>query len=145
MPPQRQGDPYRWLWGTPLHISPHNSSTIYIGAQVLLRSTDRGDHWTEISPDLSSNDKTKILPETESGVPGGIPWFAITSIAESPLTKGVIWAGTSDGKVQVTRNDGAAWTDTTARIAAVGGRVDVYVSRVRASTSAAEAHCSGAI
>jgi len=132
--PQRsEGDPYRFQWATPLHISPHNSSTIYAGAQVLLRSTDRGDHWTEISPDLSTNDKTRIIRESEGGVPGGIPWFAITSISESPVTKGVIWAGTSDGKVQVTRNDGAAWTDATAKITAAGGRVDAYVSRVRAS------------
>ena len=70
---------------------------------MLLRSTDRGDHWTEISPDLSTNDRSKILPESEGGVPGGIPWFAISSISESPVTTGVIWAGTSDGKVQVTR------------------------------------------
>jgi hypothetical protein len=136
-PPRTQGDPYRFQWATPLHISPHDSRVIYIGAQVLLRSTDRGAHWTEISPDLSTNDTSKILRESEGGVPGGIPWFAITSISESPITKGVIWAGTSDGKVQVTRNDGGAWTDATARITAAGGRVDGYVSRVRASAHAA--------
>ena len=133
--PQRpQGDPYRFQWITPLHISPHDSSVIYAGAQVLLRSADRGATWTEISPDLSSNDKTRILPESEGGLPGGIPWFAITSISESPLTRGVIWAGTSDGKVQFTRNDGGAWTDVTARITAAGGREDAYVSRLRASS-----------
>jgi hypothetical protein len=104
---------------------------------MLLRSTDRGDHWTEISPDLSTNDAPRILRESEGSVPGGIPWFAITTIAESPVTKGLIWVGTSDGKVQMTRNDGAAWTDMTAKIAAVGGRVDAYVSRVRASSHAA--------
>src|SRR6185436_6855137 len=81
-PVRASGEPYRWLWGTPIALSPHDSKTVYIGAQVLLRSTDRGDHWTEISPDLSANDKSRILPETESGVPGGIPWFAITSISE---------------------------------------------------------------
>jgi hypothetical protein len=136
--PQRaEGDPYRFQWATPIAISPHNSSTIYAGAQFLLRSTDRGDHWTEISPDLSSNDKSRIIRESEGGVPGGIPWFAITSISESPVTKGVIWAGTSDGKVQVTRNDGGAWTDTTAKITVVGGREDAYVSRVRASSHVA--------
>jgi photosystem II stability/assembly factor-like uncharacterized protein len=136
--PQRaQGDPYRFQWITPIHISPHDSKVIYAGAQFLLRSTDRGDHWTEISPDLSTNDKSRIIRESEGGVPGGIPWFAITSIAESPITQGVIWAGTSDGKVQVTRDDGTSWTDTTARITAAGGRVDAYVSRVRASSHVA--------
>jgi photosystem II stability/assembly factor-like uncharacterized protein len=136
--PQRpQGDPYRFQWITPLHISPHNSSVIYAGAQMLLRSTNRGDTWTEISPDLSTNDKTRILRESEGGVPGGIPWFAITSISESPVAKGVIWAGTSDGKVQVTQNDGGAWTDRTKIVTSAGGREDGYVSRVRASVHSA--------
>jgi photosystem II stability/assembly factor-like uncharacterized protein len=129
--------PYRWLWSTPIAISPHDPKVIYAGAQMLLRSTDRGDHWAEISPDLGTNDQSRIMRESEGSVPGGIPWFAITSISESPITKGVIWAGTSDGKVQVTRNDGGAWTDVTAKIAAAGGREDVYVSRVRASSFAA--------
>jgi hypothetical protein len=137
VPVRQQGDPYRWLWEPPVFISPHNSSVIYAGAQVLLRSTDRGDHWTEISPDLSTNDASKIMRESEGSVPGGIPWFAICSISESPLTAGLIWAGTSDGKVQVTRNTGATWTDATKRIAAVGGREEAYVSRVRASAHAA--------
>jgi len=97
--------PYRFLWEPPVSISPHNPQTIYAGAQMLLKSSDRGDHWTEISPDLSSHPADKIFPESEGGVPGGIPWFAITSISESPMTKGLIWAGTSDGKVQVTRDD----------------------------------------
>jgi hypothetical protein len=54
--------------------------------RMLLRSTDRGEHWTEISPDLSTNPADKILPSSEGGVPGGIPWFAISSISESPKT-----------------------------------------------------------
>ena len=136
-PRRAEGDPYRFQWITPLQISSHDPKVIYAGAQFLLRSTDRGDHWTEISPDLSTNDKSRILPESEGGVPGGIPWFAITAIAESPMTKGVIWAGTSDGKVQLTRNDGGAWTDVTATITAAGGREDAYVSRVRSSSHVA--------
>jgi hypothetical protein len=129
--------PYRFLWATPFHISPHNGSVVYTGAQVLLRSMNRGDTWTEISPDLSTNDTAKILPSSEGGIPGGIPWFAISSISESPVTPGIIWAGTSDGKVHVTRDGGASWTDMTARIAALGGREDAYVSRVRASAHVA--------
>jgi hypothetical protein len=136
--PQRaQGDPYRFLWATPLQISPHDSNVIYTGAQVLLRSTDRGDRWTEISPDLSTNPRDRILPSSEGGVPGGIPWFAISSIAESPITRGVIWAGTSDGKVHLTRDTGASWTDMTAKLTAIGAREDGYVTRVRASAHAA--------
>jgi photosystem II stability/assembly factor-like uncharacterized protein len=125
--------PYRFVWETPLLISPHASNVIYTGGQVLLRSTDRGDTWTAISPDLSTNPADKILPSSEGGVPGGIPWFAISAISESPVTAGLIWAGTSDGKVQVTRDDGATWTDLTSKLTALGARDDAYVSRVRAS------------
>jgi photosystem II stability/assembly factor-like uncharacterized protein len=130
---ERGKPPYRFIWCAPIHISPHNSQVIYAGAQVLLRSLDRGDHWQEISPDLSTNDTSKIFPSSEGGIPGGIPWFAISSISESPVTPGVIWVGTSDGKVQLTRDNGATWTDLTEKIAAAGGREDCYVSRVRAS------------
>ncbi len=133
--PVREGDkpPYRFIWCAPIHISPHNSHIIYAGAQVLLRSMDRGDRWMEISPDLSTNPEDKIFPSSEGGIPGGIPWFAISTISESPLTPGIIWVGTSDGKVQLTRDGGATWTDLTKPIAASGGREECYVSRVRAS------------
>jgi len=126
--------PLRYLWETPLHISPHNSSVIYLGTQYLLRSTNRGDSWTAISPDLSTHPADRIMPESEGGVPGGIPWFAISTISESPVTAGVIWVGTSDGKVQVTRNTGQVWTDRTAELTSVGAREDAYVSRVVASS-----------
>jgi photosystem II stability/assembly factor-like uncharacterized protein len=134
MPMREKGKPpYRFIWCTPLHISPHNSHIIYTGGQVLLRSLDRGDHWQEISPDLSTNPTDKIFPVSEGGIPGGIPWFAISSISESPIIPGIIWVGTSDGKVHVTKDHGATWTDLTLEIAAVGGREECYVSRVRAS------------
>ncbi|HET7550444.1 MAG TPA: hypothetical protein VFK04_04090 [Gemmatimonadaceae bacterium] len=126
--------PYRFLWEPPLAISPHDSKVIYLGTQVLLRSTDRGDTWKEISPDLSTNPKDRIMPESEGGVPGGIPWFAISTISESPMTVGVIWAGTADGKVQVTRNTGGSWFDATPALTSVGAREDAYVSRVQASS-----------
>ncbi|HEY7856622.1 MAG TPA: hypothetical protein VIC32_09265, partial [Terriglobales bacterium] len=125
--------PYRFLWEPPIVISPNDPHTIYTGGQMLLKSTDQGDHWTAISPDLSTHPSDKILPESEGGLPGGIPWFAISSISESPLTAGEIWTGTSDGKVWITRDAGAHWTDLTANAAAAGGRADAYVSRVRAS------------
>jgi photosystem II stability/assembly factor-like uncharacterized protein len=132
--PDSSQPPYRFLWETPLQMSPHNSSVIYLGTQFLLRSTDRGDSWTKLSPDLSTHAAGKIMAESEGGVPGGIPWFAISTISESPVTAGVIWVGTSDGKVQLTRNTGATWTDMTAKLSAVGAREDAYVSRVVASS-----------
>src|SRR6185503_16631344 len=67
------------------------------------------------------------------GIPGGIPWFGISSIAESPRTAGQIWAGTSDGKVHMTRDGGAHWTDLTENVARAGGRPEAYVSRLVAS------------
>ncbi|HEX6464221.1 MAG TPA: hypothetical protein VFZ98_07210, partial [Vicinamibacterales bacterium] len=135
--PDAAKPPYRFIWETPIAISPHDHNTIYTGGQMLLRSTDRGDHWTEISPDLSTNPVDKVLPSSEGGVPGGIPWFAISSISESPLTNGEIWAGTSDGNVQVTRDAGHTWKNVTPAITAAGGHVDAYVSRVRASVHSA--------
>ena len=133
--PRRAPDlpPYRWLWEPPLVISPHDPRVLYAGSQILLRSEDRGDHWTEISPDLSTNPSDRIMRESEGSVPGGIPWFAISSISESPVRRDVIWAGTSDGKVHVTRDGGRSWSDRTPALTAAGGREDAYVSRVFAS------------
>ena len=116
---------YRFNWTAPIAVSPHNSQIIYIGAQVLLRSLNRGDAWQEISPDLTTNDPVKLK--------GNIEFCTLTSIAESPLEAGLIWAGTDDGKVQVTRNGGGAWRDVTGKLAAAGAPEDYYVTRVFAS------------
>jgi len=120
--------PLRFNWTPPLLLSPHNSAIVYTGAQVLFRSLDRGDHWEEISPDLTTNDAAKISP------PGmTVQFCTITSIAESALAAGTIWAGTDDGKVQVTRNHGATWVDATPKLAAAGAPAHFWVTRVVAS------------
>lgn len=119
--------PYRWNWTPPLIISPHNSQIIYTGAQVLLRSLDRGDHWQEISPDLTRNDPKKIAGR------GNVTYCTITTISESPLKPGLIWVGTDDGKVWVTRNGGANWTDVSANLIRAGAPDERWVSRVLAS------------
>ncbi|HEY7500558.1 MAG TPA: hypothetical protein VH740_18695 [Vicinamibacterales bacterium] len=128
--PQRaQGAPaLRYNWITPLVLSPHNPQIVYTGAQVLFRSLNRGDAWQEISPDLTTNDTSKCGLNS-----GYVPYCTITSISESPAAAGVIWIGTDDGKVQVTRDHGASWVDVTPAIASAGGPVDRYVSRVFAS------------
>jgi photosystem II stability/assembly factor-like uncharacterized protein len=128
--PQRAegAPPLRYNWITPIVLSPHNPQIVYTGAQMLFRSLNRGDAWQEISPDLTTGDASKCGLNS-----GYVPYCTITSISESPLTAGVIWVGTDDGKVQVTRDHGATWTDVTAAIATAGGPADRYVSRVFAS------------
>ena len=128
MPRREKGKPaYRFNWTPPIILSPFNGAIVYTGAQVLLRSLDRGDHWEEISPDLTTNDDSKLHGE------GNITFCTITTASESPLQAGVIWVGTDDGKVQVSRDHGATWTDCTSRIAAAGGTAELWVSRVFAS------------
>ena len=119
--------PYRYNWCTPLGLSPHEPKTIYTGAQVLLRSKDRGDNWEAISPDLTTNDPKKINGK------GHMQYCTITTFSESPLQKGVIWVGTDDGKIWITRNDGKDWKDLTAQVAVAGGPEAKWVSRVVAS------------
>jgi photosystem II stability/assembly factor-like uncharacterized protein len=114
----------RWNWSSPILISPHNPEVIYHAANVLLRSTNRGDTWTEISPDL-----TKNLPDRRNGS-GNIQYATITTIDESPIVGGVIWAGTDDGNVQVTRDGGKTWTNVADKIT---GHPGYWVSRVAAS------------
>lgn len=118
----------RYNWITPLVLSPHNPQIVYTGAQVVFRSLNRGDAWQEISPDLTTSDAGRCGLN-----PGYVPYCTITSISESPIAAGLIWVGTDDGKVQVTRDHGGSWTDATAAVAAAGGPADRYVSRVFAS------------
>jgi len=109
---------YRFNWTFPVHISPHDHNKVYVGSQYVHMTVDGGQSWKTISPDLTLNDKSK------QGSSGGLtgdnvgPEYAgaILSIAESPKQAGVIWAGTNDGQVQVTRNAGKTWTNVTANI-----------------------------
>lgn len=115
----------RWNWTTPLLISPHNNEILYVGANVLFRSLNRGDTWQEISPDLTSQDPEKLK--------GNIEHCNITTISESPRIAGTIWVGTDDGKVQLTRNSGGTWQDLTANLTKAGAPEEFYVSRIFAS------------
>jgi photosystem II stability/assembly factor-like uncharacterized protein len=117
-------EPLRFNWTPAIALSPHNPAIIYTGAQVLFRSLDRGDHWQEISPDLTTDDKSKEHGE------GNISYCTITTIGESPVKPGVIWAGSDDGKVQVTKDGGATWLDRTAKLTTAGAPVNYWVSRV---------------
>jgi photosystem II stability/assembly factor-like uncharacterized protein len=126
--------PLRFNWIAPLVMSPHDPRTLYAGAQVLFRSVDRGDHWQEISPDLTTNDASKT---NRSAAGSAIQYCTIVTISESPVTPGVLWTGADDGTVSVSRDHGANWTNVTRNVAAAGGPQDVWVSRVYASRFAA--------
>jgi photosystem II stability/assembly factor-like uncharacterized protein len=110
----------RFNWNTPIHASPTRKGTIYIGAQFLFRSRDRGDTWDRISPDLSTNDPEKQKQEQSGGVTidnsSAEMHTTIYSISESPKDANVIWVGTDDGNVQVTRNAGGSWTNVVGNV-----------------------------
>ena len=111
--------PLRYNWMTPFVISHHAPATLYYGANRLLKSRNRGDDWEFVSGDLSTG------PDPEKK--GNVPYGTITSISESPRRSGLLYVGTDDGAVHVTRDDGASWK----RIDA--GLAERWVSRVEAS------------
>ncbi len=116
--------PYRFNWSAPIQVSPHNSDVVYHAAQVLLRSPFRGERWEVISPDLTMNDPAK------QGGGGNITYATITSIDESPIVPGLIWVGTDDGNVQITKDGGRTWTNKRGNIPGHPGH---WVSRVAAA------------
>ena len=110
---------YRFNWTTPIIVSPHDPNTLYEGGNVLLRSTDGGRDWTPISPDLTRHDpKTLVIAGQPITVEnsGAENYATIFTIAESPVTKGVIWVGSDDGMLHVTRAGGAHWQDVTPKV-----------------------------
>lgn len=110
---------YRFNWDSPIHVSPHDANTVYFGGNVLFKSTNKGDSWEDISPDLTTNDKSK--QKTSGGEiyqdnTAAEFHCSILTIAESPIEAGVIWVGTDDGNVQLTRDGGKTWTKLNNRI-----------------------------
>lgn len=107
---------HRFQWTFPIVISPHDPETVYVGAERVFRTIDRGQTWEPISDDLSTNDKTK---QRSSGGPitqdnTSVEYYCtVFTIAESPVEPGVIWAGTDDGLVHVTSDDAETWTNVT--------------------------------
>ncbi|MDQ2918909.1 MAG: sialidase, partial [Verrucomicrobiota bacterium] len=110
----------RWNWNTPMALSPSEKGTIYIGAQFLFRSRDHGQHWDRISPDLTTNDPEKQKQEQSGGITvdnsAAEMHTTIYSISESPKDKNLIWAGTDDGNLQITRDGGKTWTNVVGNI-----------------------------
>jgi hypothetical protein len=115
--PEKKEPPLRYNWVTPFILSPHSREILYFGANRLYRSFDRGDTWTALSGDLTSN-----------RVQGDVPFGTLTSVAESPKRFGLLYAGTDEGKVWMTPDGGVTWTDVSAGLAR-----DRWVTRVIAS------------
>ena len=132
------GETYRFYWSTPIHLSPHNPRVVYAGGNRLFRSLDRGDTWTA-TPDLTKAIDRSTLPIM--GVSGKDPMASkhdgysgygyIVTVAESPKMPGIIWVGTDDGNIQVSRDGGATWTNVSKNVPGIG---DTYhISRVEPS------------
>jgi photosystem II stability/assembly factor-like uncharacterized protein len=128
------GEKLRWNWNTPIHLSPNEKGTIYIGAQFLFRSRDHGQTWDRISPDLTTNDPKHQLQEESGGITvdnsSAEMYTTIYSISESPKNGKVIWVGTDDGNVEVTNDGGKTWTNVTAKAGVPPGS---WVSTIAAS------------
>jgi photosystem II stability/assembly factor-like uncharacterized protein len=110
----------RFNWNTPIALSPNEKGTIYIGAQFLFRSRDHGQTWERISPDLTTNDPEKQKQEQSGGVTvdnsSAEMHTTIYSISESPKDKSLIWVGTDDGNLQLTRDGGKTWTNVVGNV-----------------------------
>ncbi|OYQ24279.1 sialidase [Sandarakinorhabdus cyanobacteriorum] len=126
----------RWNWNTPLALSPHDKSVLYMGSQYLHRTRDHGTTWERISPDLTTNNPLKQQQEKSGGITvdnsSAEMHTTIYSISESPKAAGTIWVGTDDGNVQVTTNGGTSWTNVTK---ALKLGPDNWVSWVEASVA----------
>jgi photosystem II stability/assembly factor-like uncharacterized protein len=116
---------YRFQRVSPIYVSPHDPNVVYHASQFLHRTTDEGVTWETISPDLTANDpRGQVIsgaPVTRD-ITGEEFYSTLYTLAESKLERGVIWTGSNDGVVQVTRDNGATWTNVTPKELASGGR-----------------------
>jgi photosystem II stability/assembly factor-like uncharacterized protein len=133
-PPANEGERLRFEWNSPLVVSSYDNKTIYYGGNYLFKSTDRGDSWTRLGNDLTTNQERDKLPimgrvpdkHTMSRHDGVEDWPAITTISESSLNRDLLYVGTDDGNLQVTRDGGKTWKN-------VSPKKGIYVTRVVAS------------
>lgn len=110
---------HRFQWISPLFLSPHNPDAIYTAGEAVFKSTDRGQSWTQISGDLTRNDKSKQKPSggpIQNDITSVEYYDTIFALAESPLKKGMLWAGTDDGLLHLATDDGAHWANVTPRM-----------------------------
>jgi hypothetical protein len=112
-PEAAEGQPrYRFHWNSPLVMSRHRPGVLYLGGNQVFCLTDRAEHYTVISPDLTHNDPAR----TNASGSGAENYGVVFSLAESPVKAGLLWAGTDDGRLWMTENDGGKWTELTANL-----------------------------
>jgi len=138
VPAPAENDQYRFYWNTPLVMSPHNPRLLYVGGNRLFKSLDRGDTWTA-SPDLTKHIDRNTL--SIMGVKGSEPMASkndgylsfgyVVTVAESPVMPGILWAGTDDGNIQVSRDGGANWTNVAKNVPGIGEMY--HISRLEPS------------
>ncbi len=128
-PQAKEGTPsYRFNWNTPFVISHFDPTVLYFGGNQLFRLTARGDAWQVISPDLST-----MNPQTMTAAGSGAETYnTIVTLSESPLSSKILWAGTDDGNIQLTRDGGATWTNVGASLKGLP-KPNLYVARIEAS------------
>jgi photosystem II stability/assembly factor-like uncharacterized protein len=128
--PQKGNPKLRFNWNAPMATSTFQPDRFYMGSQFVHKSEDMGDTWTIISPDLTTNDKSKQQQEDSGGLSmdnsGAENHTTIFTIAESPLDQNIIWVGTDDGNVQITTNGGNSWINTSMNIAGLPKNTWVY-------------------
>jgi len=138
VPPPQPGTTFRFYWNTPFQLSPHNPSTVYLGGERLFKSMDRGNTWV-MSDDLTRNIGRNDRPilEVDGKAPmaskhdGAAAYSNIVTISESPVMPGIVWVGTNDGNVQVSRDGGLTWKNVVDKVPGVPK--ETHVSRVEAS------------
>jgi photosystem II stability/assembly factor-like uncharacterized protein len=115
-----KGGDYRFNWNSPILISPHDPKTVFFAGQYLFKSADRGDKWDKISPDLTHGGVARDTGHT------------ITTIAESPLRAGLLWVGTDDGRLHVSKNGGQDWLEVTSHVPVLAKETG-WITRVECS------------
>ncbi|MEZ5041073.1 MAG: hypothetical protein R2828_14340 [Saprospiraceae bacterium] len=132
---RKKGMPFRFNWTAPLQMSPQDPKTLYLGSNYLFKTTDSGQSWSIISPDLSTNDPEKTKVGQSGGITpdntGAETHCAIYTLALSTISPAIIWVGTDDGNVQLTTNGGENWTNVGENIKNIP--IGMWVSRVEAS------------
>lgn len=127
-PSNKEGEPrLRFNWNAPFMISPHDPEVLWLGGNHVFRLYERGDRWERVSPDLTTRDPARM----DTGGSAAETHCTITTLDESPIRAGLVWAGTDDGKLWVTKDGGKNWSDLTRNLKGVPG--GLYISRIEAS------------